>query len=167
MLIFAFSCAERKGHVGRSCRGCSVGASRHAEKGKLGLVRMNPHESPTYRSHLLTSSLPDVSRARRGREGTPLAQQDVGREGTPLHPPTPDPVDCNSHFLSESNPSWYNASQFLAHLLLRAPHAIHRCKALAYLLHVEPRVLSGCGRDGDVKTKHSCGSSSGSQSCPP
>ena len=136
MLIFAFSCAERKGHVGRSCRGCSVGASRHAEKGKLGLVRMNPHESPTYRSHLLTSSLPDVSRARRGREGTPLAQQDVGREGTPLHPPTPDPVDCNSHFLSESNLSWYNASQFRQH--------IRRCfgmKSEAYLLLVIDKKL--------------------------
>ena len=78
--------------------------------------------------------------------------QDVGREGTPLHPPTPAPVDCNSHFLSESNPSWYNASQFLAHLLLRAPHTIHRCKALAYLLHVEPRVLSGSSRTSKNKT---------------
>ena len=118
-MILPSSCAERKGHVGRSCRGCSVGASRHAEKGKLGLVRMNPHESPTYRSHLLTSL----------REGKTLDAR--ARRSLAI-------VDCNSHFLSESNLSWYNASQFRQH--------IRRCfgmKSETYLLLVIDKKLVG------------------------
>ena len=177
MLIFAFSCAERKGHVGRSCRGCGVGASRHAAKNKLGLVRKkqnatSPHEQllshlPTDHTYLpryfLTYLEQDVdARARRSLNNTLdararrsllllllllIATPIFYLRATP-HGTTRASFDITFAASSQSlSPSPSGSSILPAVSIVN-----HRCKALAYLLHVEPRVLSGSSRTSKNKT---------------